>query len=216
MGIINFFTYRSAHMRSLSLILLYLIFSKSSWAQADTLLLGDSSKVAIVTDTTKTKVQTKPNSWKKFWSAKYPSPKKALIYSLVLPGAGQAYNRKYWKLPLVAGLTGTFTYLIIDNSTTYSRLKSDYLGTFESKKPVYYPNLSTSSLKFYRDQYRYYLEQSYLWAFVSYAMIGIDAYVDAHLKSFDVSDDLSMSIKPKLQTSFGSAYAGVGLVVTWR
>lgn len=203
-------------MRWFSFSIFFLFFKISIWAQSDTLLLGDSSKVALVSDTTNIGKESKPNSWKKFWGAKYPSPKKALIYSLVLPGAGQAYNKKYWKLPLVAGLTGTFSYLIINNSQTYNRLKSDYLGTFEGIKPVYYPNLSTNTIKFYRDQYRYYVEQSYLWAFVSYAMIGIDAFVDAHLKSFDVSEDLSMSIKPKLQSSFGSAYGGVGLVVTWR
>jgi len=177
-------------------------------AQKDTLLLSTQLDTnGIKKDSVGIKKCKKTN----FWTAPYPSPKKALLLSVILPGAGQAYNKRYWKLPIVAGLVGTFSYLIIDNTKTYRKLQSDYLLILKKEKPVNYPNLSDTSIKFYRDQYRYYLEQSYLWAFVSYAAISVDAFVDAHLKSFDISDDLSIKIKPTIKPSFGSPSIGVGL-----
>ncbi len=193
-------------------ILLVFIVVFTCFSQKDSLIIRNlKDTTGVAKDTLVTK-----KGKKNFWNAPYPSPKKALLLSAILPGAGQVYNKKYWKLPIVAGLVGTFTYFIVDNTKTYRGLQSDYLLTIEKKAPVNYPNLSVTSVKFYRDQYRYYLEQSYLWAFISYAAIGVDAFVDAHMKSFDISDDLSMSIRPTLKTSFGSPNIGVGLCINLK
>ncbi len=172
-------------------VILTLFAVLSSWSfclmaqnQTDTVLLK-----TVVKDTVTTIPQKRVST--------NPSPKKALLLSAVLPGAGQIYNKKYWKLPIVYGAIGGFGYLVYQNTTIYRRLKSDYIDVLAGKTATYYPNLSATSLKVNRDKYRYQMEQSYLGLILTYLLTGVDAYVDAHLKSFDIKDDLSIRLDSK-------------------
>lgn len=131
------------------------------------------------------------------------SPRKAALYSAVFPGLGQAYNREYWKMPLVYAAIGTCTYFFIDNMKTYKlyrdayRLRVDGNPDTNDTDPRTAP-FDTESLKLGRDQFRQYVDYSVLFFILAYGLNIVDATVFAHLRNFDMSDDLSMRISPTL------------------
>ncbi len=121
-----------------------------------------------------------------------PKPTKALVYSLIIPGAGQIYNRDWWKLPLVYGALGGVGYLVQQNYKEYRRYDKARDLYLEGKPNEFsHLNPNESSLRAARDYYRSNFELSCLGLGVLYALQAIEAYTAAHLKSFDVSDDLS-------------------------
>lgn len=139
--------------------------------------------------------------------SKAHSPRKAAIRSALLPGLGQIYNKKYWKLPIVYGALGTCAGIFIYNMGNYKDTKfayrvkynmrvfrtdsASFVNIKENLKP-----LSEESLKFYRNQFRRDIDYSAIVFILLWGLNVVDATVDAHLKSFDVSPDLSLRIKP--------------------
>lgn len=134
------------------------------------------------------------------------SPRVAAIRSAILPGLGQIYNKKYWKLPIVYGALGTTGAVFVYNLKNYKDLKQAYIGRYNARvnkdsteywkiKPELI-RLSEESLRFNRDQFRRNLDYSVLVFLLLWGLNVIDASVDAHLKSFDVSPDLSLQIRP--------------------
>lgn len=127
------------------------------------------------------------------------SPKRATIYSAILPGLGQIYNKKYWKVPVIYAGMGACTYLFFSNNNEYSNLKDElqyrFLQDSLSLNPKYtsYSDQNLISLKNYYQRNR---ELSLIVGILFYALNIIDASVDAHLFSFDVSDDLSLNVMP--------------------
>ncbi len=149
-------------------------------------------------------------AWGRFWNDGYPNPRKALFLSFALPGAGQAYNRKWWKIPIVYGALGTLTWLEIDNIRQYRALRDNYKflvdgdpTTNPTEQP--YVSLDATQMRFYRDQYRRYVELTSVGLGLAYVLAATDAFVDAHLASFDVSDDLSLRMRPRFEQGFGGA-----------
>jgi hypothetical protein len=130
------------------------------------------------------------------------SPKTATIRSAILPGWGQAYNKKYWKIPIIYAALGTTTYLFFDNLNTYKSLKQSYIYKTDDDPanddliPPEYQNLNANSLQLYRNEYRKYVDYSVLFFLLFWGLNVVDATVDAHLKAFDVSDNLSLQIHP--------------------
>lgn len=135
-----------------------------------------------------------------------PSSKKALLYSLI-PGGGQIYNRKYWKLPIVYGGYLGLTYAITWNGSKYNdyskAYKSIMTGTDDWKTifPSYVnSNWTTdqlaSSFKRQRDYFRRNRDLAIIATVGVYALCMIDAYVDAELYDFDISPDLSLRVEP--------------------
>lgn len=127
------------------------------------------------------------------------SPKKATVFSALLPGLGQAYNQKYWKIPIVyAGLGGS-AYFFYANDKNYQifrkELQARFLGETEDMNPKL-ANYSEQNLVSLKNYYQRNRELSILVAVVVYALNILDASVDAHLFSFDISDDLSFSMQP--------------------
>ena len=118
------------------------------------------------------------------------SPGVAMALSAVLPGAGQAYNESYWKVPIALGLGAYF----VSQWLHYNRLTSDARGQFEESvrnDPPGDPNLLRLR-EFYKDQ-----RDTYTWYFLIFYLVNIgDAYVDAALFDFTVSDDLSLRVLP--------------------
>lgn len=139
-----------------------------------------------------------------------PNPKKALWLSIVFPGGGQIYNRKYWKLPLVYGGFLGCVYAMTWNNTMYRDYSQAYIDIMDSDDttksyenflpPNYDANANKTRLqevfKRKKNYYRRYRDLSMFCMIGVYALSIIDAYVDAELSSFDISDDLSMRVRP--------------------
>ena len=136
------------------------------------------------------------------------APSKAAFYSAILPGLGQVYNKRYWKVPIVYGLLGTTIYFYTTNDKNYNIYRDAYkrrLAGFTddefydrdgSGTVIGTPDVSDNSLI---DAQKYHQRQrdlSLLLTIVAYALNIVDANVDAHLKQFNINDDLSFEPKP--------------------
>jgi len=135
------------------------------------------------------------------------NPKVATFRSAILPGWGQFYNKKYWKIPIVYGALGTTAGIFFYNLKTYKRLRQAVIlrsDTIPGNDNQVYPdfiNLSTESLRSYRNEYRQNIDYSVLVFLLFWGLNVVDATVDAHLKGFDVSPDVSMKIRLGLNSS---------------
>ena len=133
-------------------------------------------------------------------------PHKATIRSAILPGWGQAYNREYWKIPLVYAAIGIPIGTYIYNNTWYKKTRDAYnivinndTANFSKIDPRLFYNgypIDPSSLQNYRNQFRKDRDYSLLIIFVAWGLNVVDATVFGNLKDFDVSDDLSMHVNP--------------------
>jgi hypothetical protein len=142
-----------------------------------------------------------------------PSPLKATWLAMIFPGAGQIYNRKFWKLPIVYGGLAGCAYALSWNNNMYKDyaqgyrdLLDDNTNTNSYKKLIpSYTNYSTtqltSILKNRKDLYRRYRDLSIFALIGVYVISIIDAYVDAELSNFDISPDLSMKIEPVIMNN---------------
>ncbi len=138
--------------------------------------------------------------------------KKATTLATICPGAGQIYNKSYWKLPFVVGGFATMIYVVDWNSRGYTRFKKAYkLREEYDNAPSLYPQGSPDEfdgrytadyLKSLRDSYRRNRDLCLIITAGMYALQIIDAHVDAHLKDYDISDDLSMNITPSVGTTY--------------
>ncbi|MBV6427498.1 MAG: hypothetical protein KIPDCIKN_02018 [Haliscomenobacter sp.] len=148
-----------------------------------------------------------------------PNPKTALKLSLIFPGAGQLYNGKWWKAPLVYGALGGMIYTIDFNQSRYRRLQTALELQLENQPHEFSDRInSPDALRSLRDQYDKATQLSYIGTFAVYVVIGVEAFVDAHLQNFDVSEDLSLRVKPVLilPTPTQSPAAGIGLSLGFR
>ncbi len=129
-------------------------------------------------------------------------PRKATFRSAVLPGWGQAYNREYWKIPLVYAAVGIPAGFYIYNTIWYKRSKLAYeiivSGDTSRKGEINRKlnGLSATSLQYYRNAFRKDRDYSILYFLIAWGLNVADATVFAHLKDFDVSDDLAFQVKP--------------------
>lgn len=148
---------------------------------------------------------------KRNWDTWRPNPKRALWLAIVLPGAGQVYNRKYWKLPLIYGGFVGCIYALQWNNTMFKDYSQAYLDIMDSDPSTESYNqflhlgtkITSSNIKQYqdifrrrKDRYRRWRDLSFFCMLGVYALSIIDAYVDASLSEFDISDKLSLRIEP--------------------
>lgn len=162
------------------------------------------------------------------------SPKSAAIRSALLPGLGQIYNKKYWKLPIVYGALGISGAVFAYNVRNYRDLRFAYKAKFKAQ-PSRDPstgaiipgdssdykkirsdliNIDINSLRSYRDEFRRNVDYSALAFILLWGLNVVDATVDAHLKSFDVSPDLSL--KFKIGPSRMAGTNGVSLILAFK
>ncbi len=142
------------------------------------------------------------------WRDSVVIPKRSAFYSLIFPGLGQINNRDqlYIKLPIIYGLLGVGIYFYIDNSTKYNDARREYAyrldkGTFLLPK---YENFSITDVQNDRDYYKRFLDMTVLLSVAGYGLQVIEANAAAHLKGFDVSDDISMQVRPTgMPTPYG-------------
>jgi hypothetical protein len=141
-------------------------------------------------------------------------PRVATIRSLIFPGLGQAYNRQYWKLPLVAGAFVSLGLIANYNQERYQKYRAFYyIVSPRADDPSYIPpktvsvvyedglarDLDVNQLKRLNDGFRRNRDYTFIGIAVAWAFNVVDANVSAHLKTFDVSDDISLKIKPNFE-----------------
>ena len=147
-------------------------------------------------------------------SLQHHSATKAIILSAVLPGAGQAYNKKYWKMPIIYAGLGVLIYSIDFNSKKYRTFKDAYIARTDSSALTTddYPRYTADNLRSLFQYYRRNRDLCYILTGAVYVLNVLDAYVDAELFYFDVSDDLSMNCSPFIMNSpQGNTIGGLSL-----
>lgn len=131
---------------------------------------------------------------------KMHSPTKATIMSALLPGLGQAYNKKYWKIPIIYAGFGVMTYFIVTNSSEYHKYKEAYIesANHDSTGQYWYlvQKYTPENLVSARDYYLRNLEISVMLTGVWYILNILDATVDAHLFTYTINDELSLKVEP--------------------
>lgn len=155
-----------------------------------------------------------------------PNPQKATWYAIACPGLGQIYNRSYWKLPILYGGVLAFTYLISWNGRMYNDYRNAYFDITDSDPstnsymdlmPTYKDTPAekqrlTNTLKSRTTSYRRTRDLSIFGCVALYVVSVIDAFVDAHLYDFEVSNDLSLRVEPVLENySIQSYQPSVGV-----
>ena len=148
---------------------------------------------------------------KRDWSTWRPDTKRAMWLAIVLPGAGQIYNRKYWKLPIIYGGFVGCAYAITWNNQMYHDYSQAYLDIMDDDPNTQSYNqflhlgatIDASNIERYKEIFRKRKDKFRRWRDMgTFVMIGIyafsviDAYVDASLSEFDISDDLSLRVEP--------------------
>lgn len=171
--------------------------------------------MATLTKADSLKLLTQPDTLRqrkgRDWATWRPNPKRAMWLAIVLPGAGQIYNRKYWKLPLVYGGFVGCAYALRWNNQMYRDYSQAYMDLMDNdpntqsyNKFLYLGNQIDNSNKEYyqklfknrKDRYRKWRDMSVFAMVGVYLISVVDAYVDASLSEFDISRDLSMKVSP--------------------
>jgi hypothetical protein len=184
----------------------------STLATINVQAMTDSAKV-LAEDTTSVVINKKrvKEKVKRDWNTWTPDPQRALWLALVIPGAGQIYNRKYWKLPIIYGGFMGCIYALSWNNMMYKDYSQAYLDIMDND-----PNTASYNkflhlgrqitkdnearykqlFKSRKDKYRRWRDMSFFVMLGVYAISVIDAYVDAELSVFDISKDLSLKVEP--------------------
>ena len=153
------------------------------------------------------------------WSTWRPDPQRALWLALVIPGGGQIYNRKYWKLPIVYGGFVGCIYAMMWNNMMYHDYSQAYLDIMDNDPTTASFNqflhlgrqINDQNIERYKqvfksrkDKYRRWRDLSFFCLIGVYAISVIDAYVDAELSAFDISKDLSLKVRPTIMENKSS------------
>lgn len=200
--------------KKISILFFLVCFAPLVWGQTDTIqkkkLADKLVEKSVKTNDSISKIQ-------KSDSIHFHSPKKATIYSAILPGLGQAYNRKYWKIPVIYGLGGLLTYFVVDNNRQYVNYKNAFKVRLDDNPDTIDPYVNVYSdddLRVLKNYYRRNRDLAYIGMGVTYVLNIIDAAVDAHLFFFDVSDDLTLRAEPSVSPVINNtAFAGVRLTL---
>jgi len=145
------------------------------------------------------------------------NPKTASLLAII-PGAGQIYNKKYWKLPIVYAGLGTTAFLIYYYEDLTSMYRKEYVARENKKTDKLNPKLakySPENILELRNFYRRNMEICVAACTILYVLSILDACVDAHLFYYDISDNLSLGVKPKINYNpiSGTTSPGMGLIV---
>ncbi len=203
-------------MRLTKIIILFIFFLSLLKATAQdtarsqiTKPLFDSSSNVTLKDSTPVIAAKKDSATVK----KKHDPHKATLRSAIVPGWGQAYNREYWKIPIVYGALAIPVATYVYNNKWYAKTKFAYQALYDATIPLVKDSsrlprideklktsdttfLSLETLQHYRNQFRKDKDYSILWFLILWGVNVLDATVFGHLKNFDVSDDLSVQVKP--------------------
>ena len=178
----------------------------STFMAESALTHADSMKFAVMPDTVVKRHKRDWNTWR-------PNAKRALWLAIVLPGAGQIYNRKFWKLPIVYGGFVGCAYAMRWNNQMYRDYSQAYLDLMDDDPNTQSYNqflhlgakIDDSNIERYKaifknrkDRFRRWRDLSFFCIVAVYALSVVDAYVDASLSEFDISKDLSLRVEPAI------------------
>lgn len=143
-----------------------------------------------------------------------PNPKKAGLYSAILPGLGQFYNRQYWKIPVIYAGLAVAGYYFADNLKNYQDYRKAYIGRINNSYPTdkYVTIYTQDQLQQLQNDYNRYLNLTVLFTGVGYTLQVLEAITGAHLKNFDISRDISIHAQPVVYPKA----IGIGLAVNFR
>lgn len=169
---------------------------------------SDTTKTIIITENKTDSVRMRS------YAARF-DPQRALLLAAVLPGSGQVYNKKYWKVPLVYGGFAFFGFYIDAYNDGYKKYKGELFEVISTNSRTSSSGFSEGQLRTVVDRYRRERDFFIILAGLWYLLQITDAHVDAHLKEFDVNPNLKVRIEPKLSND---AWAGTqgGLALTFR
>jgi len=226
----------------LNIVLLALMFGKaytqvtpdSSRTTRDTIVSAPVDTIPVFSDTTQyndtSVIKTKAGKDSVVVKKKVHSPRKATIRSLIIPGWGQIYNKKYWKVPIVYGAIGFPAYLFTFNRKWYNKTKyalsivannrytgpaaADSLAKVDPQLKIFVELKEQGSLVNYRNEFRRDMDYAILFTILMWGLNVVDATVDGHLKGFDVGDELSLKVRPTVIPN--TMTLGVSLVMSYR
>ncbi len=136
-------------------------------------------------------------------------PGKAGLYSLIVPGAGQLYNKKYLKIPLFIGAEGIAVTILITNIRKYNDWNEGYINMANGTTDNYRGLTDISAVRSHRDSQRQMKDFAWIGLIAVHIITAADAFVDRHLIEFDVEDDIAIKINPV------SPYPGFNLIVSF-
>ncbi|MEB8344533.1 DUF5683 domain-containing protein [Flavobacteriaceae bacterium KMM 6898] len=206
---------------SLLFFFLLILFSSAQEKQKDTTAVD-----SVKTDLTKKGVVVKDVIVEKREEINPLAPSKAAFFSAILPGLGQIYNKRYWKVPLVYAAIGTGVYVYVVNDDFYDRFRTafkrrkagfiddEFYDINQSGVVPGNPDLSDVALQDAQERYQRDRDLALVVTIGLYALNIIDANVDAHLRQFNVDDNLSMDFKPYLEYNPINANANYGMALT--
>jgi hypothetical protein len=147
------------------------------------------------------------------------SPRKAIVRSAIIPGWGQITNKKAWKLPLVYASLGTTTYLFFRNLNQFKDARNSYILATDNDpsndnlipQPYYSVKDQPERIRVFRNQVRQNIDYSVVFFILFWGLNVVDAAVDAHLKTFDVTDKISLNLK--VGNSSFSNTTGISLIM---
>lgn len=191
-------------------------FLQFTWSQTETdsIISNKDEKLILIKDTIVSR-QIDPLA-----------PSKAAFYSAILPGLGQAYNKKYWKIPLVYAAIGTGVYLYVNNTDQLNRYRDAYKsrlagfntdefwGVDANGQPLAAPKIENDGLIRAQQTFRRNQELSLLVTIGLYALNIIDANVDAHLMQFNVDENLAL--KPHYKYNQMDNTTDLGLTINFK
>ena len=210
--------------KSLCSVLVFFLLILSTFAQEEQ---KDSTAVdSVKTDLDKKGFVVKDVIVEKREEINPLAPSKAAFYSAILPGLGQIYNKRYWKVPIVYAAIGTGVYVYITNDDLYDRFRTafkrrkagfiddEFYDINKSGIVVGNPDLSDAALQDAQERYQRDRDLALVVTIGLYALNIIDANVDAHLRQFNVDDNLSFDFKPYLEYNPINANPNYGMALT--
>jgi len=175
------------------------------------LVIGGLSSIQAQTDTVRLDSNNLVTEEKQpgFGSLFKGPPGRAFLLSAVLPGAGQAYNKRWWKVPIVYAAIGTTVYILLDNKNEFDRFDDAYrmrvdLGDMSTDE--FQGILSLDRINNFRQVWRKNVQRAYIGLGIIYLIQASEAFVDRHLMDFDIDDDISLDLNLKVVPG------GIGIV----
>lgn len=186
----------------------------------DTIPVGNSQLISVGDSVIRGAVDTVKLGVRQTGEIKKIVPKKATLLSLALPGLGQAYNRQYWKIPIIYGGFAVFGYNIVNFNNRFKAFEVGYRTAYNSTGTktafVNGREYSVQQLKLGYDTYRRWRDLNIILSAAFWAINAVEANVAAHLRTFDLSDDLSIRLQPAMQTPLPGSRAVAGVKLTFH